>query len=94
MEIDLAHPVAVMAVAVDEARQNGFAFGVDHLGAFGRLHFPALAGVADAPVLKDHDRVGHGRPPGAVDQRSAQDDDRPALRPGGRGERRHDETQD
>ena len=42
-EIQFAHPIAIVAMAVDESRQNSFAPGVDHFGALRNRHLAALA---------------------------------------------------
>src|ERR1043166_6455959 len=90
VQIDLAHPVAQMAMAVDQPGQNSLALRIDHLGAFGRLHLAAAPRVADAAVLEYHDGVGERRPAGAVDQRATVDDHTAALRPRLRdAERKH-----
>ncbi len=71
MEINLADEVEQMAVAVDEARQNRFAFGVNHAGAARNRDFAALADRFDAFAFDDDDRVFDGRLSGGIDQRAA-----------------------
>src|ERR671915_1739736 len=52
-EIDLTHPVAIVAVPIDQPRQNGLALGVDHLRAGRNRDFTALADLVESPIAYD-----------------------------------------
>src|SRR5215470_2585581 len=80
VKVKLAHPVAQVAVTVDEPGQDRLAFSVDHFRAFRRLYVAALTDVADAAVLENDDGIGERRASRAVDQRAALDDHGAALR--------------
>ena len=70
-EINFAHPIAVVAVAVDQTGENTFALGIDHFRALRNRDFAALADSLKAAVLNDHRAICHRRAPRAVDQRRA-----------------------
>src|SRR5262249_28502914 len=73
MEIDLAHPITQMAVAVDESRQNRFAFRVDYLRTLRQRYLAAFSYGDEPSVLHDDGRIRHRRASRPVDQRSADD---------------------
>ena len=75
MEIELAMEILQVAVTVDEARQNRLALDVDNLGVIRNGDFPAPADRPEPPCMDDDHGIFHGRPPGAVDQSSAQHDE-------------------
>ncbi len=68
--------VLQVAVAVDEARENGLALGVDHLGAGGNGDRAAPADGLEPAALDNDDGVLDRRPAGAVDQSAALDHER------------------
>ncbi len=73
MQIKLAEKIFPMAMAVEKARQHGLAAGVDDLRALRNGHLAVAAGGGEAAVLDDDDGILDRRPPGAVDQRAADD---------------------
>jgi hypothetical protein len=73
-----------MAVAVDEAGQHCLAAHVDGLSAGRDLHLADAADRAEAVALDDDDGILDRGAAGAVDQRSALDDQRLRLRGLGR----------
>ena len=57
-----------MPMPIDESRQNGFAFDIDDLGAFGNCDLTAHANSSNSPRLDHDDRIFKWRPACAVDQ--------------------------
>ena len=57
-----------MPMPIDESRQNGFAFDIDDLGAFGNCDLTAHANSSNSPCLDHDDRIFKWRPACAVDQ--------------------------
>src|SRR5262245_35279814 len=80
MQIDLAPERFPMAVAVDEAGQNGLAAHVDGLGAGRNLHFACAADRTETIALDNDDGILDRGAAGAVDKRAALDDQRLRLR--------------
>ena len=90
-EMKLADPFPVVAMPVDQPRQHRLALGIDHLRAARNRDLAALADFLDAPVVENNNGIFNRRPPGAVDQRAADDGDGSSLRPKRRGEKQADE---
>ena len=84
-EMKLANPFPIMAVPIDQPRQDRLALGIDHLRAARNRNLAALADFLNAAVLKDNNSVFDRGPPGAVDQRAADNGDRSSLRPKAEG---------
>ena len=80
-EINFAHPIAVVTVAVDQTGENAFALGIDHFGALRNRDVAALADSLNAAVQNHHRRIFQRRAAGPVDQSSADDGDGLGLTP-------------
>jgi hypothetical protein len=75
MEVHLTHPVTQVAVAIDKARQNRFAFGIDDLRVLRHFDLAALTHILESPIANDDNSIHHRRASGAVDQRAADNRD-------------------
>ena len=68
MEIKLSMEILQMAMTIDEARQNGLASDVDHLGIGRNSDFAATADCLEPACLDNDDGILDRRPAGAIDQ--------------------------
>ena len=80
-EINFAHPIAIVTVAVDQTGENAFALGIDHFGALRNRDVGALADGLNAAVQNHHCRIFQRRAAGPVDQSPADDGDGLGLTP-------------
>ena len=74
MKVNLAHEIEQVTVAVDQTRENRFAFRVDDTGIAGHRDFAAFADGFDALAFDDDDGVFDRRPAGGVDEGAALND--------------------
>src|SRR4029453_16306318 len=74
-EIKFAHPLPVVAVAINESRQNRLALRIDHLRATRNRDLPPLTDFLDTPALENNYCVFNRRPPTPVDQSAAHNGD-------------------
>jgi hypothetical protein len=68
MEIKLAVEILQVAMTVDETRQNGLAFDVNHLSARGNRDCAAAADSLEPACLNNDGAIVNRRPAGAIDQ--------------------------
>src|SRR5688572_1889455 len=80
-EVKLADPFPIVAMPINQSRQDGLALGVDRLSLGRNSDFSSLADVLNSPILKDDHCVFNGVPAGAIDQGAADNGDRSSLRP-------------
>jgi hypothetical protein len=85
-EVKLADPFPIMAVSINQPRQDGLALGVDCLGLGRNSNLSSLADVLNPAILKDNHRVFNRGAARAIDQGATDDRDRSSLRPNCRRE--------
>src|SRR5437660_12430378 len=68
MEIKLAVEILQVAMTIDEARQNGLAPDINHLGVGGNSDFAATTHCLDLAGLDNDDGILDGWPASAIDQ--------------------------
>ena len=74
MQVELTDKVEQMAVAVDEARKNGFAFYVDDTASRWNCDLATLADCFESIAFDYDDGVFQRGPAGSVDEGSALND--------------------
>src|SRR4029450_10441762 len=74
VKVNLAHEIEQVTMAVDQTRENRFAFRVDDTGITGQSDFAVFADGFDALAFDDDGGVFDRRPAGGVDEGTALDD--------------------